>query len=634
MHVRWPAGVVSAGILLVATTLAGPVDASNYQALPGNTASALISQASKVGSAAKGEQINLLVGMNFVAPPSSSGLPALPAFIVDTVTPGNPFFHHYLSPSKFRAAYDQPSAAVSALETYLESFGLSASTKEPGSGYISHNYLYVNGTVSEVEHAFQVNINHYTLQGRSFLANTTNPVLPTSYDGYDLAAMVSGISGMLTYSAFHTMTANQSVAPNVSLQTCAYQGFGDCTKPTGLSPQDTQSIYGASSLIQARITGRGETIAIATLAPFLTADPPHFWDYYGIKRTGTLTEIGVDRKIPTGGLSGYRQGGSETSLDVEQSGSMAPGANIEVYVAPNTNNGFIDLFNAVVTGYRGTVPNVMSVSWGEAEQFETPGYATIMNQQWEQGAAEGISMFDASGDTGAYDAYGSLGYNRTLAVDSPADLTYSTAVGGTTLGSSQIPTGTTGIPTPSQVSCMPKTEQAWGWSYFLPCAGDLGFHSVAQAERTLKPIGSGGGFGMYFPVPTWQSAYGGALANASGKGIPDVALNADPFTGYSIYDSSSVYTTASAGWTDGWGGTSFASPNWAGITALLDQYTGGSLGFLPPTLYQVANNGGIRDITAGNNWYYNAGTGWDAASGLGVPDVAKLAQSIAQYNAP
>ncbi len=179
---------------------------------------------------------------------------------------------------------------------------------------------------------------------------------------------------------------------------------------------------------------------------------------------------------------------------------------------------------------------------------------------------------------------------------------------------------------------MPSTEQAWGWSYFLPCYQSLGFRNVTQLRKAVEPVGSGGGFSGYFAEPSWQSAYGGALAGASGKGVPDVALNADPFTGYSIYDTSSVYTSASAGWTDGWGGTSFASPNWAGITALLDQANGGALGFLPPTLYQVANQGGFRDITAGNNWYYQAGTGWDATTGLGVPNVAQLAASIQQYN--
>lgn len=624
-------GFLAAASLLAVTASAPVASASTYQALAGNTATGLIKQSLDQGQAKPGRHIQMLVGLNFVTP---AGGPSLSTFIQDTVTPGNPLFHQYLTPAQFQAQYDQPTGAIHALESYLTSFGLTASRSETTGGvtYRSNNYLYVSGTVGEVEAAFQVPINQYTIGGRSYLANPQNPVLPTLYDGYDLATMVSGLSGLMTYAGFHTMTVNQHQAnPNVQLSTCAVSGFADCTAPTGLSPQQTQAIYGATPLIQRGITGKGITIAIATLAPLLTKDPPQFWQYYGVKRTGTLTEIGVDRTMPSGGASGAGQGGSESSLDVEQSGSMAPGANIEVYVAPNTNNGFIDLFNAVVNGYHGVVPNVMSVSWGEAEQFETRGYAVLMNQQFEQGAAEGISMFDASGDSGAYDAYGVLGYNHTLAVDSPADLPYATSVGGTTLGANQT-AGISGIPTQQQIACMPSTEQAWGWSYFLPCYQSLGYHNVTQLQKAVEPVGSGGGFSSYFAEPSWQSAYGGALAGASGKGVPDVALNADPYTGYSIYDTSSAYTTASAGWTDGWGGTSFASPNWAGITALLDQANHGALGFLPPTLYQVANSGGFRDITAGNNWYYQAGPGWDATTGLGVPDVAKLATSIQQFN--
>jgi subtilase family serine protease len=344
-----------------------------------------------------------------------------------------------------------------------------------------------------------------------------------------------------------------------------------------------------------------------------------------VPRTGSLKEIGVDQYIPVQGASGAGQGGSETALDIEQSGSMAPGANIEVYVAPNTNNGFVDVFNAVVNGYEGVVPNVSSVSWGEAEQFTTAGYATLIGQQFEQGAAEGISMFDASGDDGAYDAYGYYGQNG-LAVDVPADGAYTIAVGGTTLGGDET-AGISGIPSPSDLSCMPATEQAWGWDYLVPCYSAIGFKTEKAAQQSFYPVGSGGGFSLYTPEPSWQAAYGEALANQTGKGIPDVSLNADPFTGYSIYDTSSVETTASAPWTDGWGGTSFASPNWAGITALLDQATGGDLGFLPPQLYSLGGQG-MRDITAGDNWYYQAGSGWDAATGLGVPDIQELAAAL------
>ena len=608
--------------LAASALIAGSVGAmaakpSGNGPLTGNTASALLGQSTNHGAASQAAQVEILLGLNFITP---NGMPNLPRFIIDTVTPGNPYYHKYLTPQEFNADYVQPAPAIAALEQYLESYGLQASQTN-AQGYTANDYLYVDGTVGDVEQALSVPVNQFQYKGRSFLANTGDPQLPTSYDGYDLATMVSGVSGLLTFNGIHAMSLNAASYSNAGAQVeCQYAGYGDCNGPTGLSPQDTRQIYDAGNL-----TGRGQTIAIATLAPFLTSDPPAFWSYYGVNRTGTLNEIGVDQTIGAGGASGSGQGGSETSLDVEQSGSMAPGANVEVYVAPNTNNGFIDLFNAVVSGFDGTVPNVSSTSWGEAEQFTTPGYAYLMDQQFEQGAAEGISMFAASGDSGAYDAYGYYGQNG-LAVDVPGALTYVTAVGGTTLGATQTQ-GISGIPTQQQVACMPSTEQAWGWDYLLSCYSDLGFKSEQAAKKSLYPGGSGGGFSILTPEPSWQTGYGGQLLNQTGKGVPDVALNADPFTGYSIYDSSSVQTNAQAPWTDGWGGTSFASPNWAGIAALLNQSTGADLGFLPPQLYGLHGQG-MRDITAGDNWYYSAGSGWDAATGLGVPDITSLANAL------
>lgn len=617
------AAIGAAGLVLAGFGAVG-VGAASGRAVVGNTASALLQQSTNNGRASAQSTIQLLVGLNFVP---HGGMPSLPQFILDTVTPHNPYYRKYLTPAEFNQDYGQPAGAVAALEQYLEGYGLSASQTEQtgGTTYTANDYVYVSGTVGNVEQAFSVPINAYTYQGRSFLANPTDPVLPTDYNGYDLQAMVSGISGMLTFSAFTTHTVNPAQGgASISRSVCAVGGYADCTAPIGVSPQQNAAIYDANL---GAITGAGETIAIATLAPIYTADPPAFWRYYGIPRSGTLREIGVDQMIPASGASGAGQGGSETALDVEQSGSMAPGANIEVYAAPNTNNGFVDVFNAVVNGYNGTVPNVSSVSWGEAEQFTTPGYANLIDQQFEQGAAEGISMFDASGDSGAYDAYGYYGQNG-LAVDVPGDGAYVTAVGGTTLGANETK-GISGIPQPSQLSCMPQSEQAWGWDYLLPCYADFGFASTQLAQRSFYPVGSGGGFSLYTPQPSWQKAYGGNLLGASGKGIPDVALNADPFTGYSIYDTSSAYTTAAQPWTDGWGGTSFASPNWAGIAALLDQANGQALGFLPPQLYPLSS--GMRDITQGDNWYYSATSGWDAATGLGVPDVAQLAKALSGH---
>jgi subtilase family serine protease len=178
-------------------------------------------------------------------------------------------------------------------------------------------------------------------------------------------------------------------------------------------------------------------------------------------------------------------------------------------------------------------------------------------------------------------------------------------------------------------------EQGWGWQYLLPYYANFGLTSQARWKRDIYPVGSTGGYSALWTSSSMPNLYDWwqtGTANSQARGVPDVALNADPFTGYAIYDTNSVYTTPTAGWTNGWGGTSFAAPQWAGITALLDQYLGGPQGLLNPALYANANNGSFYPITQGNNWYYNAGPGWNAVTGLGTPNVDQLAKNLATWN--
>ncbi len=606
---------------LAATLLLGGGSVASAQASPGstaaihgNTAHWLISNSTNLGAAAAGEQVNLLIGLQYLDP---SGLAS---FITATVNPVSPYFHKYLSATQFASTYDQSKSSVTALKAYLHGFGITTTATYS-------NRIEAVGNVGQVEQALSVSINAYQFGGHSYFANQESPSLPTGYiyDGstYNLAAMVSGVSGLMTYNGIHTMTVNQSQLPVAAgSSTCQ----SDCNAPAGYSPQRIDTAYN----VPTKLTGRGTTIAIATLAPFYNKDAQAFWSYYKIKRTGSLSQVSVDQ-APTN-TSGKGMGGSESSLDVERSGAMAPGANIVAYIAPNTNNGFVDLFNKVATQDQA---QVMTTSWGLAEQDETQGYATLLNQAFEQGAAEGISMFAASGDYGAYDGYPQY---KSLAVDSPASSTYITAAGGTTLPPC-VAAGTTcpssgGVQLPTGVYGGPTTEVAWGWSYLVPYYKLFGEPSVQRMQQLVYPIGSGGGYSLYFQEPSWQTGF----QSSGQRGMPDVALNADPFTGYAIYDSSSAYSNSTNPWSNGWGGTSFAAPQWAGITALLDQATGGPIGLATGVFYHLKPSGGtvagFRDITQGNNWGYSASTGWDPTTGLGVPDVGKLAAAISAYDTP
>ena len=595
--------------------------ASQYGQLHGNVAKALLRGSKSNGPASPSAQVTLFLGFNFQTP---SNLPALPTFIQDSVTPGNPYFHQFLSESQFAQAYAPSSTQVNALLNYLAQYQIQP---QPGNAYTMG--LNVTGAVGNIEKAFGVSINNYLSNGRSFIANDENPSLPTDYtyhgQSYNLASLVSGVAGMTTYSHFTTHTQQQQNVSNLNTQ----------NGPVGYSPQQMAKAYNAFPT-SSGITGKGVTIGIATLAPFVPSDAQFFWNYYHINRgQATLSEVGVDGQSTS--ASGYGVGGSETSLDVERSGAMAPSSNIVVYEAPNTNPGFIDLFQAAATADK---VQVMSTSWGEAEFYQPFSYSYMMNQAYMQGAAEGMSMMAASGDSGAYDGWPAV---RSLAVDSPASSPDILAVGGTTLpmvsttpnanpiapGSSQ----TGYIPIPNGTISM-TGEQAWGWQYLLPYYQNFGMQNEAKWKRLIYPVGSTGGYSNTWTSTTGNNLYGWwqqSAQNSGARGVPDVALNADPFTGYAIYDTNSVYTSPTAGWTNGWGGTSFAAPQWAGITALMDQYLGGPQGLINAALYANEGGTGFNQITQGNNWYYSAAPGWNPVTGLGTPNVQALAQDIAHW---
>ena len=344
--------------------------------------------------------------------------------------------------------------------------------------------------------------------------------------------------------------------------------------------------------------------------------------YHHINRgNARLTTVPVDGGFPANN-SGGGSGRIETSLHVERSGSIAPRATIMVYEAPNTNQGFLDLFNAVVVQDQA---QVMTCSGGEDELLATPAYDRAINNIFMQGAAQGQSLFAASGDSGAYDGYPRI---PVPSVDFPASAPFISAAGGTTLpinGQVPIPNGT--IPLAS--------EHGWGWSYVLPHSQNFGYSSEAAFLPAIFPIGSGGGTSPAFFRPFYQ--FGAEYPNTVGRNVPDVALNVDPFTGYAIYDNnSSPNPSYGSGWIKGFGGTSFVAPQWAGIAADINSGLPTSLGFAHPTLYAVAQSSAntphpaYHPIAKGNNWYYTAQSGYNRVPGLGSPDVANLFAAIQQ----
>jgi kumamolisin len=329
--------------------------------------------------------------------------------------------------------------------------------------------------------------------------------------------------------------------------------------------------------------GRGQTIALIELGGgYHPTELTTYFTQLGLTPP-RVSAVSVDHKRnhPTGNPN---SADGEVVLDIEVAGAMAPGAQIVVYFAPNTDRGFLDAITTAIHDQRHT-PSVLSISWGAPESAWTAQALQAFDQAFQDAAALGVTVCCASGDDGSSDG-ASDGHAH---VDFPAASPYVLACGGTHLEV-----------TGSAIS----SEVVW--------------NDGASGGAT------GGGVSNVFPLPDWQrNAHVPASANDGihiGRGVPDVAGDADPATGYQVLVDGHQAV---------FGGTSAVAPLWAALIARLNQQLGQPVGYLNPLLYGRLL-GGCNDITSGSNGAYQAQAGWDACTGLGSPDGTKLLRALAQ----
>ncbi|MGA8937813.1 MAG: S53 family peptidase [Acidobacteriaceae bacterium] len=333
------------------------------------------------------------------------------------------------------------------------------------------------------------------------------------------------------------------------------------------TPVQVGALYG----FPAGATASGQTIGIVELGGgYRAADLTAYFKTLGLPAPA-VTAVSVDGGKNTPGDANGADG--EVMLDIEVCAAIATGAKIAVYFAPNTDQGFID---AVSTAVHDTVnkPSVISISWGGPESTWTQQAWTALDAACQAAAAVGVTITVACGDNGSTDGVSGAGNN----VDFPASSPYVVACGGTTLSGSG-----------STIS----SEVVWN-------------------ELAIGEGATGGGVSTLFPLPVWQqnSNVPAAPSAGGGRGVPDVAGDADPSTGYVIRVD---------GQTTVIGGTSAVAPLWAGLIALANQQNGASAGFVNPVIYAASAKKAFRDITQGNNGAFSAGPGWDPCSGQGSP---------------
>ncbi|HXN47292.1 MAG TPA: S53 family peptidase [Bryobacteraceae bacterium] len=328
--------------------------------------------------------------------------------------------------------------------------------------------------------------------------------------------------------------------------------------------------------------GSGQTVALIELGGGYTAsDLTAYFKEVKVKPAPSVTAVSVDGALnqPVGDPN---SADGEVLLDIEVVGAVASGAKIAVYFAPNTDQGFLD---AITTAVHDNVrqPSIVSISWGGAESTWTVQSLTAYDQAFQDAGLLGVTVCCAAGDNGSADNVA----DGAAHVDFPASSPNVLACGGTRLESAG-----------GKIS----TEVVW--------------NDGAGNGAT------GGGVSDHFPLPAYQASAGVPVSVNSthfkGRGVPDVAGDADPATGYQIHvdGKDAVF-----------GGTSAVAPLWAALIALINAQRTAHVGFLNPTLYAKAASA-LSDITAGNNGAYKAGSGWDACTGLGSPKGQALVTAL------
>ena len=460
----------------------------------------------------------------------------------------------YLTREAFARSQGSDPADVQDVVRFANRHGLQIVSQNPAA-----RTVHLSGKIANLSRAFRTPLAVYRFAGGYYRGRTGPTYIPPVLHG-----VVEGVFGL----------DNRPVAkPHFRLRR-QLGGVWANAQRGSFSPTDVAKLYNFPSDVK----GAGQCIAIIELGGgFRRPDLRKYFAALGIP-TPKVVAVSVmgAKNSPTGDPGGPD---GEVMLDIEVAGAVAPGATIAVYFAPNTNQGFLRAINRAIHDQVHR-PSVISISWGGPESGWTQQALNAYNQAFQAAAALGITVCAAAGDGGSSDGVA----GKRAHVDFPASSPYVLACGGTHL-------------------------EAAG--------GTITLESVWNDEA--QGGAGGGGISDFFPLPAWQAKAGVPPSVNPGKhvgrGLPDISGNADENTGYQVRvdGQNSVI-----------GGTSAVAPLLSGLTALLNQKIGKPVGYLNPLIYSTLLAAGVfHDITQGNNDMtgqvggYNAGHGWDAASGFG-----------------
>jgi subtilase family serine protease len=526
-----------------------------------------------------------------IAPEKQAELDRL---VAEQMDPSSPNFHQWLTPEQFGKRFGRTPGEIASVEGWLITHGFTIDETAKGGTWINFS-----GTAADVDRAFHANMHDYQVNGQLRHANSTDPSIPR--------ALADLVAGPVTLHNFPHHPGAKS-----------RPGYTESDGTHDLAPGDFAAIYDVNSVYGMGYDGAGVTIAIVER----THPDAAKWNTF-------RSTFGLPYKLPVVTVNGPDPGdlGSdedlEADLDVEWSGAVATGATINFVTSQTTNSTDGIVLSAQYIVDKNLSP-IMSDSFENCEHDLGSTWSTFYYNLWEQAASQGITVFVISGDAGAYSCVNeNLVPRGGKAVNGIGSTPFNIAVGGTSLSNAAAywnPVNSTdGV---SALGYMP--EVAWNnynqqndWVYYA----------------------SGGGASALWGKPAWQKCPG--VPSDSHRDMPDVSLNADLDVGYRVYTCTNATGTTcpSNSW---WiiGGTSCASPAFAGIMALIVESAGGERqGNFNSVFYQLANaqysgaSGAspvFHDITSGNNGFgtnlpgYSCTPYYDQVTGLGSVNATNL----------
>lgn len=589
-----------------------------------------------------------LTGITMVFNRTAAQEADLKALLAAQQNPSSPLFHKWLTPEQFGARFGMAEGDLAKVEQWLQQQGFTIDSVGR-----SRNSIRFDGTVNQVELAFQTQMHYYkTSDGVQHISPATRLSVPSAF-----ASTIESIRNLtdLRPRSMH-VPVSRSAHPD-------YTFNSNGTQYVLFAPGDIEVAYDIKSLLTAGDNGSGQTIAVMGQSEISTTDITNFQDAAGLAEKAPNIIL-----VPNTGSAAFMSGDEgESDLDLEWSGAMAPGATIDFVYAGNstTSNG---VFDSIAYAVDSKLGDIITVSYGSCEpELVMAGFN--QDSVYEQAASQGQSIIASSGDSGSTACFGftdlTTAVQQELAVNYPASSQYVTGVGGTEITAANDAVGTYWS-SASNNSVVLTTAQSYipevAWN------DDATSGAISPANGGGLSAGGGGVSTLYTTQPTWQASYftatGETNPNSSARLVPDVALYSSPeYPGYlyctsdtsdwqlpaqkgscgnsQFYDPTSGYFTIA-------GGTSFAAPIFAGMVAILNQkagYTAGQ-GLLNSSLYSLASNSttyasAFHDVTSGNNdctagttyGYcsssgstegYAAGTGYDLVTGLGSVDLANL----------